>query len=614
MMVDRIKIRRGSIWLVAGCLLTLQFMGAAPAAAEGEGRGRPKPFELHILHFNDAESQLINAGAGIEDFGGVARFTTVARILRWQAYFRNFQRRAPVTADSILISSGDNFLAGPEFNASLVKGVPYYDSIALSLLNVDAFAFGNHEFDFGPDVTEEFIQGFFGKQVFLSANLDFSGEPGLQDLVERGIIRKSVVLEKAGRKIGIIGAQTPDLPTITSTRNIVVNELLPAIQDEVQNVLNQGANIVILTSHLQGINEDQELIPMLRGVDIVIAGGGDEILADDQTRLVPGDEGDIFDDYPLSVFDKDGIPVPIVTTPGDLKYVGRLIARFDRDGNLIDIDPQSGLVRVAGGDQPDAVRENILQKLLVVTPVERSVESLADNLIATSEVPLEGSRPAIRVEETNLGNLCADSLLFTAKNLASEFGVPEPDVAMQNGGGIRNNNLIPAGDISELTTFDILPFSNFVSVFPAIPRDQFKEILENAVSRIEDVSGRFAHVAGMSFSFDLSGTPQELNDNNEVIVAGTRVVDVTLDDGTEIVVDGVVQPGANITVATIDFLARGGDQYPFRDAEFTVLGVSYQQALFDYITFPAAEGGLAGLISAADYPVGGEGRITDVTP
>ena len=44
-----------------------------------------------------------------------------------------------------------------------------------------------------------------------------------------------------------------------------------------------------------------------------------------------------------------------------------------------------------------------------------------------------------------------------------------------------------------------------------------------------------------------------------------------------------------------------------RDAPFTVLGVSYQQALTNYI-----ENALGGEITAADYPEGGEGRITQL--
>jgi hypothetical protein len=38
--------------------------------------------------------------------------------------------------------------------------------------------------------------------------------------------------------------------------------------------------------------------------------------------------------------------------------------------------------------------------------------------------------------------------------------------------------------------------------------------------------------------------------------------------------------------------------------------VSYQQALSAYIQAPTTDGGLGGTISAADYPEGGEGRIT----
>jgi 5'-nucleotidase / UDP-sugar diphosphatase len=85
------------------------------------------------------------------------------------------------------------------------------------------------------------------------------------------------------------------------------------------------------------------------------------------------------------------------------------------------------------------------------------------------------------------------------------------------------------------------------------------------------------------------------------------VREVVLDDGTVIVQGGQVVDGAPIAVATNDFSARGGDQYPFRGLPFTTVGVSYQQALSGYIT---ADDDLAGSITAADYPAGGEGRIT----
>ena len=195
--------------------------------------------------------------------------------------------------------------------------------------------------------------------------------------------------------------------------------------------------------------------------------------------------------------------------------------------------------------------------------------------------------------------------------MALEYGVAPPDVAFQNGGGIRNDAVLPNGQIRELDTFDMAPFSNLVTILENISRGQFKEVLENAVSRVvegdtEGGSGRFAQVSGFSFEWSESGTAQALDPDATVAVPGARVQRVVLDDGTVIVDGGAVMPGPALTVATIDFLARGGDQYPYRGAPFTILGVSYQQALANYLQDPA---GLNGTVTAGDYPLGGEGRI-----
>ena len=114
-------------------------------------------------------------------------------------------------------------------------------------------------------------------------------------------------------------------------------------------------------------------------------------------------------------------------------------------------------------------------------------------------------------------------------------------------------------------------------------------------------------MAGFSFVYDGAGTAQELDEDGNVTVAGSRVRDVQLDDATVIVSGGAVVPGPAINIAIVDFLARGGDQYPFRDAPFDIIGFSYQQALANYI-----QGPLAGAITDADYPEGGEGRIIEL--
>ena len=192
----------------------------------------------------------------------------------------------------------------------------------------------------------------------------------------------------------------------------------------------------------------------------------------------------------------------MITTAGDYKYVGRLVVDFDTEGKVIGVNSISGPVRVAGGNNPDAVAPDPEVQRQVVEPVEASVASLAATQIGTSQVALEGRRgptpPGVRTTETNLGNLMADSLLWQANQLAASFGVNPADVALQNGGGIRNNSLIPAGPITELTTFDIAAFGNFVSIVPNVAPAQFKEIMENAVSRVPLADGRFAQIAGFT--------------------------------------------------------------------------------------------------------------------
>lgn len=581
-----------SVLIVASLLLLPVDASAAPK----------KPFfTLTILHNNDGESQLINS-PGQPDFGGVARFATLVDNLRAEAAL-NDRKSA-----SIMLSSGDNFLAGPRFNASLVKGIPYYDSIALKLIGYDAFAIGNHEFDFGPEVLANFIHGFDGTAPFVSANLDFSAEPSLQSLFDQGDIVKSYVLKKEGQRIGIVGATTPLLPAISSPRNVVVDpDVADAIQAEIDRLSASRVNIIIVISHLQNINEDLALAPMLSGVDVMIAGGGDELLANEGDLLVPGDVHNPALPYPLYATGGDGAQIPVVTTAGDYKYVGRLMVDFDKAGNVIAVDPDSGPVRVAGGANPDAVTPDPEIQAQVVEPVQAYIAGLAANVIATSQVALEGRRPPIRNVETNLGNLMADSLRWQANQLAASFGVAPADVALQNGGGIRNNSLIPAGPITELHTFDIAAFANFVSIVPNVPREQFKEIMENAVSRAPNEDGRFAQISGFSLVYDPTLTAQVVDNDGNVLTPGNRVVSIVLDDGTVIVANGAVVPGPTVSITTNDFSARGGDQYPFRGAPFTTVGVTYQQALFNYIVT-----GLGGLISAADYPEGGEGRITTV--
>jgi 5'-nucleotidase / UDP-sugar diphosphatase len=589
--------------------LAATLAAAAIAAAASADKGS---FRLHLLHTNDTESKLLYPASNLADYGGAARFKTKVDMMRAEA--------AADRAAVVMVSSGDNYLAGPEFNASLSlpPGSTYFDSIALQAIGYDSICLGNHDFDFGTEVLATFVSGFTDGTPFLSSNLDFSAVRSLQNLVETNRVAKRTTVTRNGIVIGLVGATTPDLPFISSPGDVTVDaNVLAAIQAEVDLLTLEGVKHIVVTTHLQGISVERNLAQQLHNVDVLVAGGGDELLWNPGQLLVPDDATDTtpadgvpdirYGPYPIYETDADGRSLPIVTTRGDYRYVGRLVVDFDRNGVVTAVDPVSGPVRVAGLSQPDGVVEDPFVKANVTDPVAASVAALATNVIAQSQVALDGRTSTIRSIETNEGNLCTDSLLWNAQLLAPGAGLPTPVVAFQNGGGIRNNSILPAGNFTELNTFQFLPFSNFVAVIPELPVTTLKALLENAVSRISPPpgfpssgNGRFAQVAGFRFTYTLGANP------------GSRVLDVVLDDGTVLVEGGIVlDPSRTIVAATIDFLCRGGDEYPLNGLPFEVLGISYQQALFNYVV---ARDGLNGTISTAQYPEGGEGRIVRFTP
>jgi len=513
---------------------------------------------LTVLHNNDGESKLL--GDAESGFPGVARFVAAMRELQ-----------AAAAGPVVTLTSGDNFLASLELGVSLDREGPMYDSVALSGV-YDAMALGNHDFDFGPGVTARFIEGFDPPIPFLSANIDVSAEPALAALAERGLVAPSTVIEAGGERIGVIGAVTPWLPNISSPRNVVVSAVLPAVQAEADRLAADGVNKIILVSHLQDVNEEVALIAELTGVDVVIAGGGDDLLAN------PGDtcqtDEQPVSPYPMWVDDASSGPVPVVTAPGGYRCIGKLDVTFDADGNVIAATGFS--IGVALDREPGPTVQAD-----VVEPLTSEVALVDSTQIGTSEVELEGRKSALRTQSTNIGSLMADALRVRGAHLAPGFGVEAPLVAVTNGGGLRNDSVIGAGQVTVGTTWDIAPFNNVV-VVGTVERATLVELLERALSALPGASGQFPHVSGMSVAYDADGAAQGIDRDGDCELTeptGGRVWSVKLDDGTEIVRYGRVVDGDPVTIATVDFLANGGDCYPLGDIGFTRLGITYQQAL-----------------------------------
>lgn len=515
------------------------------------------PFELTVLHSNDGESALLPN----DDDPGVARFIADLQLAQLGASVD----AGDTVRRQVTVFSGDAFLAGPELNAS-TSGDTFFDALVYLAGGYDAMTVGNHEFDFGPDLLADFIEASTPLQ-FVSANLDVAGEPRLAAFEDEGRLAASTTIRRAGRDIAVVGATTEDLPTLTSPGNVVATDVADAVIAEVAAVRAAGAEIVILSSHLQDINNELALAAELSGVDAIVGGGGGE---------------DIRDTYPLVAEDADGDDVPVVTVPGNYRDVGRLVLEVATDGDIT-VGDGSALELV----ELDGPRNELMAEA-VEAPVAAFVADLAETVVASTEVPLDGRRESVRARETNLGDLLADGMLASARSRAASFGVPEADVAIQNGGGVRNESVLPVGDITALTTFNVAPFGNFLAV-DTIDGELLRDVIEHGLAGLPGPAGQFAQWAGVDFRYD------------EDLAAGSRITTATVTraDGStyELVTDGVTNPTAadeDFTIAGLNFTLNGGDGFPF-DATFTTLGITDQQVFADHLAS-------LGTVTASQYP------------
>lgn len=607
-------------------------------------------FRLQILHASDLEG-------GVDSIGDAPNFAAVV------------EKLAAEEAHTVILSAGDNYIPGPFFNAAADPairttldtvneasfGTPGLDireasgRADLTIMNIigfDASCFGNHEFDAGTATIREILGTTFsgaglagvrwlGAQFpYLSANLDFSRDSSLNpiftnallpstafrstpsDLAGAGLAPKiaaATLIARGGEVIGVVGATTPMLgqissPGVTAVKNPgagsnSMKDLATVLQPVVDDLLGRGVNKVILVTHLQQLALEQELVPLLRGVDIAIAGGSDSILANPGTPLLPGDVA--AGPYPIVTHNADGDPAYVVSTEGQYKYVGRLIAEFDAAGRVVTNSAalaQSGPYRTdeAGvtavwGDlvAPFApgTRGALVRQL--TAGVEGIVTGKDGNILGRSDVFLEGRRLVVRTEESNLGSLTADANLWQAQQVD-----PTTVVSIKNGGGIRAeigvvdgytgelkataaNPLAGkrAGEISQLDVENSLRFNNELSLV-TLTAAQLKNVLEHGVAatRAGGTPGQFAQVAGLQFLYDPARAAVRFDTNGNVLVVGERVrflrvtglageVQDTVVENGEVVGD----PNRPFRVVTLNFMANatatapglGGDGYPF---------------------------------------------------
>ena len=408
--------------------------------------------------------------------------------------------RATGAGGHIVVTFGGDMIS-PSLMSGIDKGA---HMIALAdAVGFDIGVVGNHEFDFGAEILRRRLSE--SAMTWLAGNVRFKGQAGFPGA------RATTMLEMGGYRIGFLGLVTTDTPEISKPGPDV--SFVPFVETGAalaRELRKAGADLVIALTHDE-LFRDLELLAKAKEIDILLGGHDHLALArydGRQAVMKAGSQGN---------------------------HVGVLELRIDRRGNRAVWTPSYRLRSTAGlaGDKAVAAR--------VAGYVERLDRDLGA-VIGESATPLVTTRVAVRSGETAFGNLLADAMREATGS----------DIALVNGGGIRGDTIYPSGTkLTRKLVLTELPFGNR-TVKLRLTGAQVREALENGVSQVERVSGRFPQVSGLAFAFD----PRK--------PAGSRVVRVA--------VGGVpLDPNRTYTLATVDFLARGGDGYAvFRSGEMLI--------------------------------------------
>ncbi|MCI9461886.1 MAG: LysM peptidoglycan-binding domain-containing protein, partial [Oscillibacter sp.] len=207
--------------------------------------------------------------------------------------------------------------------------------------------------------------------------------------------------------------------------------------------------------------------------------------------------------------------------------------------------------------------------------IQKQIDDDYGAAFAKTEVLLNGDKdPGNRTEETNLGDLITDALVWGAKKNGEEV-----DAAVTNGGGIRAP--IAAGGITKKDVNTVLPFGNTLSIVK-VTGAELLEALEASTHCTPTAIGGFPQVSGIEFVV-ASGNEFKAGD---LYPGSTYHKPASIERVTILSVGGKdFDEKATYAIATNDFMAAGGDTYyAFASASVNYdLGLPMDEVLMDYI-------------------------------
>lgn len=276
--------------------------------------------------------------------------------------------------DAIAAGSGDNTSPGV---LSLVtegrQALDLYDAV-----EPDVETFGNHDFDYGADVTAEIVAA--SPQTWVSANATREGER-----IDGAV--PWTILERDGAKVGFLGVLDADTPSLNPmASDLTVTDPVAATRDASADLRDAGADYVVALSHL---GRDDEALAAATDVDAVLGGH------------IPAERIERIDDT-------------LLTRPGS---GGEVVLEVD----------------LASGD----VDRHVVADAPVYEPLRTQLQTRMDrtglnDVVGHVTEPMERTESTLFRGESRIGNFVADAYRWAA----------DADVALQNSGGVRDGPAI----------------------------------------------------------------------------------------------------------------------------------------------------------------------------
>jgi 2',3'-cyclic-nucleotide 2'-phosphodiesterase (5'-nucleotidase family) len=522
----------------------------ADAAVSAEGTktgqefpaGDPGEVAAVILHTNDVH-------VGLQDNIGYDGLSL-------------YRKELEALYDNVLLIDAGDAIQGAALGA-MSKGAEIIK--IMNELGYDLAIPGNHEFDFGFDVLDDCSEQL--ACGYICANFcTIDGET---------VFEPWRILEAGDLKIGFVGAVTPDTFTRSAIKD-VVNEvgepmydfladetgdrLAGALQKNIDEVREQGADYVILVAHLGNATENTSIyssnaiVGKLNGIDMVIDGHSHEV-------------------YNTAIPDKDGKMTPIAQTGTKLQHIGQLTVYKDGhlEENIIDLVPESAAVPAESVTRKNEERYVDPETKTFIDNIYGAYDSIMSRKIGDLSVDLikmENGKDLSRTAENGLCELAADAFRAVGGTQAGLIGA----------GSLRTN--LEAGEVTYQDVVDILPYCNEV-IMAEVSGQTLLDALEFGVSFLPENSGGFPQVSGITFSINTEiESSVTMNEKKQFVsVDGEyRVHDVKV-DGKDL------DPDAIYTLAITQYLLTGGDGFTmFEDAEIiSTTGLADNEVVMKYI-------------------------------